>query len=351
MAKTITFKPKQVVKKLLNVLPPRARNVIEGRFGLDDGKRMTLETIGKKYNITRERVRQIENAAIQLIRKSPTFRDEQGAFDELKEVLVSLGGVVGEEDLLKHISLDQATRNHVNFLMVLGDVFEKHREDEHFKDRWVVDKEVADKVHESLKKLYESLSDDDLIPEGEMISAFLDRLKDVSEQYKNEEIIKRWLSLSTRIKRNLLGEWGMATSPNISARGVRDYAFLILRKHGSPLHFTDVAKKISEIFGKRAHVATTHNELIKDKRFVLVGRGLYALTQWGYEGGVVRDVIRKILKKEGPLTKQEIINRVLKERRVKENTIVVNLQNSNYFARDEKGRYTLRHDLDKNSSE
>lgn len=341
MAKTITFKPKQVVKKLLSILPERAGNVIEGRFGLTDGKRMTLEAIGKKYHITRERVRQIETAALQLIQKSQAFKNEQASLDELKDVLVSLGGVVGEEDLLKHVSTDRATQNQVSFLLVLGNVFEKHKEDEHFKDRWIVDKDVADIVHQSLKKLYESLSDDDLIPEGEMVSAFLDHLKDISEQYKNEEIIKRWLSLSKRIKKNPLGEWGVATSPNVSARGVRDYAFLVLRRHGSPMHFADVAKSISDIFRKQAHIATTHNELIKDKRFVLVGRGLYALSDWGYEGGVVRDVIRKILKNEGPLTKKDIIGRVLKVRRVKENTIVVNLQNGNHFMRDEKGRYQV----------
>lgn len=342
MAKTITFKPKQVVKKLLSVLPERARIVIESRFGLgSEGKQMTLEAIGKKYDITRERVRQIENAALHIVRKSEIFKSEQANFDNLKDVLVSLGGVVSEEDLLKHISSDTTVQNHVNFLLVLGSHFEKHKEDDHFKDRWVVDKEIAEHVHQSLKKLYENLSDDDLIPEGDMVVSFLEHLKDISEQYKNEEIIKRWLSISKGIKRNPLGEWGITTSPNISARGVRDYAFLVLRRHGNPMHFTDVAKAISDVFGKRAHVATTHNELIKDKRFVLVGRGLYALSQWGYEGGVVRDVIKKILKKEGPLTRKEIVDKVLKERRVKENTIVVNLQNSNYFVRDEKGKYKV----------
>jgi len=340
MAKSITFKPKQVVKRLLSVLPERARNVIEGRFGLGaNGKRMTLEAIGEKYDITRERVRQIENAALALIRKSEIYKSEKGTFEELRSVIVSLGGVVSEDDILEYVSSDKIAQNHINFLLVLGHLFDKHKEDEHFKDRWVVDKVIADQVHQSLKKLYESLSDDDLIPEGEIIAKFLDHLKDISEEYKNEEIIKRWLSISKRIKSNPLGEWGITTSPNVSARGVRDYAFLVLRKHGSPMHFTDVAKAILNVFEKKAHVATTHNELIKDKRFVLVGRGLYALSHWGYEGGVVRDVIKKILKKDGPLTRKEIVDRVLKERRVKENTIVVNLQNDGYFSRDEKGRY------------
>ena len=122
---------------------------------------------------------------------------------------------------------------------------------------------------------------------------------------------------------------------------MRDYAFLVIRKHGSPIHFKEVARIISEVFKKKAHIATCHNELIKDPRFVLVGRGLYALSEWGYMSGVVKDVIRKILEKNGPLTKEEIINKVMKERYVKENTIAVNLQNSKYFKKNKDGKYII----------
>ena len=159
---------------------------------------------------------------------------------------------------------------------------------------------------------------------------------------KNEEILRRWLSMSKKISRNPLGEWGLAASPNIKLKGVRDYAFLVLRKHGSPIHFKEVAKAITQYFNKKAHVATTHNELIKDKRFVLVGRGLYALAEWGYMSGVVKDVIKKILEKEGPLSKEDVIKKVLKERYVKENTILVNLQNAKYF---KKGKDNLYHNV------
>jgi DNA-directed RNA polymerase delta subunit len=114
-----------------------------------------------------------------------------------------------------------------------------------------------------------------------------------------------------------------------------------MRKHGSPIHFRDIAKLIEKLFNKKAHIATTHNELIKDKRFVLVGRGLYALTEWGYASGVVKDVIKKMIAKHGPLTKEEIIQKVLKERYVKENTIIVNLQNGKIFKKDKDGRFSL----------
>ena len=121
---------------------------------------------------------------------------------------------------------------------------------------------------------------------------------------------------------------------------MRDYAFLVIRKHGSPIHFREVANQINKVFKKKAHVATTHNELIKDPRFVLVGRGLYALAEWGYMSGVVKDVIRKILDKNGPLTREEIVDKVMKERYVKENTIVVNLQNHKFFKKDKDNKYS-----------
>jgi len=113
-----------------------------------------------------------------------------------------------------------------------------------------------------------------------------------------------------------------------------------MRKHGNPMHFREVAEAITELFGKKTHPATTHNELIKDSRFVLVGRGKYGLREWGYKPGVVRDVIKEILEKYGPLTRDEIVDHVMKERFLKRNTILVNLQNPQYFTRLEDGRYT-----------
>lgn len=338
----ITFKPKQVTKHFLSVLPRRAQDVITKRYGLGaEPKKMTLEAIGESYKITRERVRQIENFALASIRKSDVFKTEVPVFEELRKVMLAQGGLVPEHNFLENISPDKVTQNHIHFLLVLGDLFVKHKEDEEFTHRWSTDQDTATKVHESLRKLYASLSDDELVEEAKMVDRFLSHLKDVSEEYKNDEILRRWLSLSKKIGKNPLGEWGMAHSPNVNARGVRDYAFLVLRKHGSPMHFTEVARAIGEHFDKRAHVATTHNELIKDKRFVLVGRGLYALSEWGYSTGVVRDVVTDILKKHGPLSREEIVEKVMRERYVKPNTILVNLQNPKYFKKNKEGRYSV----------
>lgn len=338
----LSFKPKNITKKLLGALPPRAQNVLSKRYGLDkDGERMTLESIGEKYSITRERVRQIEHAAIQNIRKSSAFKQEKAIFAELSTAMHTLGGMLAEDDLLAILSKDSLNRNHINFLLVIGDEFKKEKEDEEFKHRWNIDQNLSKKIHDALRKLYKSLGDNDLVPESEMIETFLEQLKDVNEKYRNEEVARRWLNISKHISKNPLGEWGKTTSPNVSTKGIRDYAFLAMRKHGSPIHFRDIAKQIEVLFKKKAHIATTHNELIKDKRFVLVGRGLYALTEWGYLSGVVKDVIKSVLEKNGPLTKDDIIQKVLKERYVKENTILVNLQSGKHFKKDKDGKYYL----------
>ncbi|MEK7150263.1 MAG: sigma factor-like helix-turn-helix DNA-binding protein [Patescibacteria group bacterium] len=338
----IKFKPKQASKKLLSALSDRSKDIIQSRYGLgESNERMTLEAIGQLYGITRERVRQIENHSIAVIRKSKQYSDEKVIFDELEQLIQSLGGIIVEQDLLDHISKDSSIQNQINFILVIGHPFKKIKEDDDFKHRWYVNEGISERVHGSLKKVYENLKDEDLVPETEMIKAFMDHVKDMADKFKDEEMIRRWLSISKKIGKNPLGEWGKTSSPNISTKGMRDYAFLVIRKHGSPIHFKEVAKIIGEVFKKKAHIATCHNELIKDPRFVLVGRGLYALSEWGYMSGVVKDVIKKILTKHGPLTKEDIIEKVMKERYVKENTIAVNLQNPKYFKKDKEGKYTV----------
>jgi DNA-binding winged helix-turn-helix (wHTH) protein len=338
----ISFKPKQVTKRLLSNLQDRAYDIIVNRYGLaDSADSKTLEAIGKKYSITRERVRQIENAALSAIRKSETFKAEHKTFSEIKALIETAGSMVHEDDFLSFISKDKSVQNHVRFYLVLGDEFKKIKEDEHFNARWTVDESLSDAVHEALHSVYRTLDDKELLSEEDLVVRFLKEVKDVAEQYKNEEVARRWLHISKKIGKNPLGEWGPAESQNIKTRGIKDYAFLMMRKHGSPMHFREVAKAIVDTFGRKTHVATTHNELIKDPRFVLVGRGYYALAEWGYKPGIVRDVIKEILIKEGPLSKEEVIDRVLKERFLKKNTILVNLQNAKYFKKLPDGRYTV----------
>tara|TARA_B100002051_G_scaffold276628_2_gene326331 strand:- start:51608 stop:52633 length:1026 start_codon:yes stop_codon:yes gene_type:complete len=338
----ISFKPKQISKTLLDVLPERARDVLEKRYGLNaKGESFTLEAIGQSYGITRERVRQIENYGIQSIQKSEVYKKHYELFIELQKLIDELGGgIIAEHVLLDELTTDETTRNHLYFLLVVGDPFYKSKENPQYAHRWFTERRVADNVEKALKNVRKGLSRDELVSESEIISRFKTELSDMAEAH-NEEVLKRWLSISKEIGRNPLGDWGPADSPNIRVKGIRDYAYLAVKRHGSPMHFREVAETINELFGHKAHVATTHNELIKDERFVLVGRGLYALTEWGYTAGVVKDVLREILQTEGPLSREEIIDKVRKERYVKDNTILVNLQDTNLFKKLSNGTFAI----------
>lgn len=341
----ITFKPKQVTKKLLAVLPDRARDVLTKRYGLgSSAETRTLESIGQMYGITRERVRQIENYGIQSIQKSAEYKEFEAVFDELRSVIDSFGAVVSEEYLLAQLTKDTATRNHIYFLLVLGAPFSRNKENSTLRHRWYIEKKVSDTVEKALHNVFNSLADDELVSESEILNRLRSELADVEDRFNTDDILKNWLQLSKNIGRNPLGEWGPSQSPNVRAKGIRDYAYLAVKRHGSPMHFKEVASVIEELFNRKAHVATTHNELIKDGRFVLVGRGLYALTEWGYTAGVVKDVLRDILIKHGPLTREEIIDRVRKERYVKDNTIIVNLQDNSLFKMTPDGQYVVLED-------
>jgi hypothetical protein len=339
---SFSFDSAALAKKLLAAAPERAREVLARRFGLGaNPERETLESIGDRSGITRERVRQIEAAGLEAVRSSKAFKDASTAFEEIAGFIHSLGAIVPEDSLLSALGKDEKNRNRFRFFLVVNSAFFRERETNEFLARWHVDHATAKHIHNALSKLYSSLSDEEVVSEGELLDRFLDELKEVNDAYKNDEVLKRWLSLSKHIGRNPLDEWGRTTAPAIRIKGVRDYAYLAIKRQGEPMHFSEVAKAIGSLFSKKAHIATTHNELIKDPRFVLVGRGLYALTEWGYTPGIVRDVIRETLEKTGPLKKDEIIKHVKKARFVKDNTILVNLNDSRYFKRLKDGRYAV----------
>lgn len=341
---SIQFNVKKATKDLLNDIEhERARDIVERRFGLHDTTKdiETLDTIGHSFGITRERVRQIENNAIKALRTTAAYKKLDTAFKELLAALEDAGGVVAEHELAERLALKKADERHVLFLLAVGAPFYRFKENPEFVHHWYVDDAHARAAREAVRLLYNRLNNNMVIPQDELLTEYRRALGTLPKGYDNDDVLLRWISVSKKLDKNPLGEWGLASSPNVRVRSMRDLAYLTLKRHGSPLHFAEVATKIENMFNKKAHRATTHNELIKDARFVLVGRGLYALAEWGYTEGVVKDVIKAILSK-GPLTRREIIDRVKRERHVKDNTIIVNLQDADTFVKNSDGTYSLR---------
>ncbi len=335
----------KIVRDILKEIPnERARDILIRRFGLGSKvQHETLESVGRSYNITRERVRQIENSALEAARKSQSYKKYEKAFRKLAEFIETLGDIVPQDEILKELTKTEKQHNYLLFLLAVGDYFKYNKENKDFIQFWYLNDKRAEAVKDALQKLYDRLDKNTALSEDEIIELFKEVLSDSSVLPKENEksVIKRWLSTYKKLARNPLGEWGRADSPAMRVKGLRDHAYLALKAHGSPLHYTEVAEKIKELFGKDAHPATTHNELIKDDRFVLVGRGIYALKEWGYTPGMVKDVIKDILAKYGPLTKEEVVEKVKRERHVKDSTIKVNLQDKSMFKRLDDGRFTL----------
>jgi len=336
----------EAIEKIMKELPQRSREVLEQRFGLKKGqKRKTLEAIGNGYGITRERIRQIENAAKKLILDSEALlANTHKSVDELKKAIDEFGGVVPEKVLLNNFSEDEDVQDHLHFILNLAEPFKDAKLPELHDKVWYTDENSFEAFIKSLDKLYKDLDTDELLTESEILERFAEKLKQHSNN-KNllkNETIKHLISISKKIGSNGIQQWGRTDSRNISAKGVKDYAFLILNELGKPLHFREITEVISDRFKKKVNVATVHNELIKDPRFILIGRGKYGLKSWDrWSGGTVKEVITEILKKnKKAMSKEDIIEEVLKRKDVRKQTIIINLSNK-AFRRTKDGRYTL----------
>ena len=161
--------------------------------------------------------------------------------------------------------------------------------------------------------------------------------------YEHPDHIRAIATVSKQLA-TLNGVWGLTKWPMVNPKNIRDKIYVVLDAKKEPMHFSEIAKAIRESNFKRKNVTVQaiHNELIKDPRFVLIGRGIYALDSWGYKKGTISDIITTIMTKvDKPLTREEIVKQVLKLRKVKETTVLLNLQNKKKFKKVGKNSYTL----------
>lgn len=330
----MNFNYQKICADLLKGLPQRTTGVIERRFGLQAGQRETLEAIGQSYDITRERVRQIEEEGFLKIRQK--LGEQQEVFQYFEEVLASFGDLKEEEALLRFLGREKF-QNHVFFLLFNGDSFNRFPEDKDFYSFWAIKKESVNQAKKVVKSTINRFKKE------KKIFSLNELLKN---QKLNKDVFLSYIGISKQIQKNPEEQFGLKDWLEINPRGVKDRAYLVFKREEKPLHFAQVATLIEKLpfpSQKGIHIATVHNELIKDSRFVLVGRGLYALTEWGYTPGVVKDIILKILKEsKKPLSKKEVLEKVLEQRFVKENTVSLNLQSNDCFVRDSQGRYKVR---------
>jgi len=331
----------QFIDRFFVDFTPKQKKVVFGRFGIKNGKKSTLQQIGDDLGITRERVRQIEEHAIKKL--STIVQEEMQDFlNVVSQHLSECGGVRKNDEFMDDLKKKFFSNVNIKYLeqklAFIFNVAKKpffHKENDAMYDFWYVD--------ESAKK------------------SFLDFVKKVTQFFKStkrEKILNEklhlkefpdfasyhFLSIPKHFGKNVFGDFGLKSWPEIEPKTIRDKAYLTLKKHGKPLHFEDIAKFISQygIDKRPAHVQTVHNELIKDGRFVLVGRGIYGLGEHGFEPGTVKELIERLLKKHGALPADKIVSFVNQQRFLKHNTILLNLQNRRHFKKSDDGKYYIK---------
>ncbi len=335
----------QITKDILGTIEKeREREIVSRRYGLFDRKE-TLEQIGELLGITRERVRQLEKAIITRLKN----QSEQGNLPHISEAQAAITEKLQKHGQARRISVlakeltgddSKINQARVAFLSILCPELVTLDENDFYHQGVAAKKTYLDNkaVMQSVDKVVKAIKE---IGKPSAIDAVAKEMKE-SDPNKTEALA----SLSKQLA-HLNGVWGLTKWPTVNPKNIRDKIYVILKENGSQMHFSEIADKIKASSFKRKDVTTQaiHNELIKDDRFVLVGRGIYALKEWGYKKGTVSDVIADILKKAGePLHRDEIVKNVLKTRYVKETTILLNLQGKKQFKRVAKATYALADD-------
>ena len=359
------FNSDELVANLLKNLSTKESDILSRRFGLMGKDKETLEQIGKYYNITRERIRQIETATIKKLKELKELRDEvDSASHHVTHLLENHGGIMEEGYLLDKINQTSSSDNsHRASQFVLNHLFkdkiENVKADADVLSGWKLPVVSLDMIKEAVRELTQLIErEQKLLKMEEIFSQFLNsgfyqsnkdkilalRLGTTEEEQDLNNIIHSFLRIAKKIDQNILGEWGLGHWHTVKPKRMSDKVYLILKKHNKPLHFTDITSLINqEKFDQKvAYPATIHNELILDDRYVLVGRGIYALKEWGYKPGTVIDTIVDILTKaDQPLTKEQIVKAVLDQRIVRKSTIYLALTNKDKIKKLPDGRYTI----------
>jgi predicted Zn-ribbon and HTH transcriptional regulator len=319
----------------------REREIITRRFGLYD-RRETLEQIGELLGITRERVRQLEKAILIRLKiaaeegKTDTVSQLEKAFIRALSEMGRAARIADLADKIYSKSTNQQERAHVAFIATLApNLTVVDENDNYFQAAAVAEygdeKKLKSRIDDIVRLIKEA-------KEPQTVDQLFDKLS-----YEHPDQVAALASMSKQLA-HLKNVWGLTKWPTVNPKNIRDKIYVILADNGKPLHFSDIAKAIKDSSFKRKDVTTQaiHNELIKDKRFVLIGRGIYALDNWGYSKGTVSDIIADVLKvAKEPLHRDEIVKRVLKSRQVKETTILLNLQSKPQFKRVAKATYVL----------
>lgn len=333
----------QIIAKLFSNLNPKESHIIGSRFGLKEKEKQTLEELGNHYNLSKERIRQIQNQALQKIRQVNYFEELiKPAKEELINFLNQKGGLITEDFIIKK------SDNAETLIFIMSEFFPKDLErlDSHPKleSSWKLKTVTLGLIEKVLEEALNIIRNKKSALGKEELLNLLKKSSIYKKHDLDDSHIISYLEASRDIKENVLGQYGLAFWREIVPKRISDKIYLVFQKSKKPLHFNEITQEINGLGfdQKKANHRTVHNELILDNRFILIGRGIYALKEWGYQGGTVKELLKDILAKEKkPLSKEELIKKLQDQRIIKESTVYAALADKNVFKKVEGEKYVL----------
>ncbi len=340
----------QALRHALDALSERESDVLSRRYGLRDGHPQTLQQIGEQYGVTRERVRQIENQGLKKFAtqlKTPPLAD---IVTLTLGMIRDQGGVIDRdilcEEFLPQSQRTQTGKHALSFLIAQLPDIVLVPENKHlhaFYARSAAHAKAVARIEPALVVELEKAKEPQSA--SALVDAVITRPAAAGVSYLiDRPFVEGTLEIGKRFVMATETTWGLASWSDINPRNIREKTLYVLKDGGTPLHFQDITDTIrdAKFDQKRVTVQAVHNELINGPEFILIGRGIYALAEWGYLSGTVADVIQTILKEsEVPMDREAIIKAVLKQRHVSRNTILINLQEKSLFDRVDKHTYQL----------
>ncbi len=338
---TINNDFQEIIREVMSILSQKEQEVISKRNAITTPVRMTLQAIGEDMFITRERVRQIEKKAISKIERNQKNLKIKEVVALVEQSLKKFQNLAKEKLFIKYLEQEGTKQEALGVYYIALQISQQTgllRKTQTLAKTWynktlLNETEIKGVVKEAVLLLK---SKESAIEEQTLIDSIAKKLS------ISAELVPNILNITNEVK-NLEGVYGLANWRNVNPKSIKDKAVIILKRAHRPLHFRTINKLIhdSQFDHKQVTVEAVHNELIRYEDFVLVGRGLYALSEWGYTKGTVKDVIYQILKEHGPLKKKEIVEHVLKKRQVKIGTISLNLQKNTEFKRVGRAIYSI----------
>jgi hypothetical protein len=350
---------KQFVDDMLAGLPERQRNVLADRYGLWDGIAETLQDIGDKLGLTRERIRQIEAKALKRIHRlyahgkirtyvcnsirlhfSSNQPKTYGVFTQDEAIAALANGCSSEEaglavEFLQDIVGTQAS-------LFASDLIEPEV------GVYCVDETTARSYLEMLRLIEASLeSREKPLTEGLLLKDITSRAGD-SLTADQLTLARRVLNVSSRVSRLRNGTIALSQWTEFHIHNAASLTEAALRLLGTPTHFREIAAKVSSVFGEgqALNESTIHQALLTNRKaFVWVKNGTYGLTAWGLKKPpFIKDRLVELLSATGyPLPFWHLEQKVLEVCNCKQESVRMTLDlNPRLFTKFAGDQYGLR---------